>query len=409
MSVRIVAVGSLATYLKDLVESDEVLADMWVEGEVSSFSVPASGHGYFTIKDERSAIDCVIWKQTRLRQSFQPRIGDRIVVHGAATVYERTTRLQIRADVLYPAGAGILQLQLEQLRQRLEAEGLFDPERKRPLPLFPDRIGVVTSATGSVWHDIQRVLERRYPMAELVLAPAAVQGDAAPESVVSALARLAEHGVDVIIVARGGGSAEDLWAFNDERIVRAIFATPVPVISAIGHETDTTLADYVADERAATPSVAAEIVAPDLTAIDLTLSDIRTRMQTTVIRSLQQRRDILATAQFRLGVLSPTAQLATMDSTLQRERDRLARAIERAFEQRRQEVARHAVVLHALDPSTLLTRGYAWVSQAVGDEPVRLTRDLTGGDSLRLTFGDGSATVTVDDARPNMLNGRSSR
>lgn len=396
MIQTIVPVSSLATYLKDLVESDEVLADMWIEGEVSSFSVPASGHGYFTIKDDRSSIDCVIWKQQRVRQSFQPRVGDKIVVHGGTTVYERTSRLQIRADVLYPAGAGIQQLQLEQLRQRLEAEGIFDIDRKRPLPLFPERIGVVTSSTGSVWHDILRVLERRYPLAEVVLSPASVQGETAPESVVEALARLLVHGVDVIIMARGGGSAEDLWAFNDERIVRAIFASPVPVISAIGHETDTTLSDYVADMRAPTPSVAAEIVSPDLGTIDLALTDIRGQLQTTAVRSLQRRREALAVLQFKLATLSPANQLVTMASALERERERLDRATVRALDKRKQMIERQALVLQALDPAALLRRGYAWVSEFASDQPVRSVGVLTGGDTLRLTFGDGTATVHVD-------------
>lgn len=394
-SQRILDVGSLATYLKDLVESDEVLADMWVEGEVSSFTIAASGHGYFTIKDDRSAIDCVIWRAIRQRQSFQPRVGDQIVVHGSATVYERTSRLQITADVLYPAGAGILQLQLEQLRQRLEAEGLFDEDRKRPLPQFPTRIGVVTSPTGSVWHDILRVLERRYPLAEVILSPAAVQGDQAPDSVVNALARFRENPVDVIIVARGGGSAEDLWAFNDERIVRAIFAAPAPVISAIGHETDTTLADYVADRRAPTPSVAAELVSPDLPGIALALEDVRMAMYGSVLRGLQQRRDLVTSQQVRLGSLSPTAQLALMQSTLDHDLDRLKRAVREALSARSHMLERDQAVLTALDPARLLSSGYAWVATS-GGTGIRGAHDLHPGDTLSLTFADGSADATID-------------
>ena len=405
-SQRILDVGSLASYLKDLVESDEVLADMWVEGEVSSFTVAASGHGYFTIKDDRSAIDCVIWRPVRQRQSFQPRVGDQIVVHGSATVYERTSRLQISADVLYPAGAGILQLQLEQLRQRLEAEGLFDEDRKRPLPAFPRRIGVVTSPTGSVWHDIQRVLERRYPLAELVLSPAAVQGEQAPDSVVAALQRFDDYPVDAIIVARGGGSAEDLWAFNDERIVRAIFAAPAPVISAIGHETDTTLADYVADRRAATPSVAAELISPDLPGIALAIDDVRMSMYGSVLRSLQQRRDAVIAQQVRLGTLSPATQLAVMQTTLDHEQDRLTRATRDAIASRTHEVERHQAVLAALDPARLLRSGYAWISTANG-EPRRGVHQLRTGDTLSMAFADGSADATIDDLHPLTAGTRS--
>lgn len=392
---RILGVGNVASYLKDLVESDEVLADMWVEGEVSSFTVAASGHGYFTIKDDRSAIDCVIWKMVRQRQSFQPRLGDRIVVHGSATVYERNSRLQISADVLYPAGAGILQLQLEQLRLQLEAEGLFDVDRKRQLPMFPQRIGVVTSPTGSVWHDIQRVLERRYPIAEVVLSPAVVQGDTAPESMVAALNRFAEHPVDVIIVARGGGSAEDLWAFNDERLVRAIFAASAPVVSAVGHETDTTLADYVADQRAATPSVAAELVSPDLPGISLAVEDVRMSMYGSVLRALQARDDQLSGLHHRLSLVSPASQLETMERTLQLEQERLCRAIHDALDGRSQLVVRASIVLAALDPARLLSRGYAWVTTRDGDVAVRTAQGLASGHTLRLTFADSSIETDV--------------
>jgi exodeoxyribonuclease VII large subunit len=394
-SPRILSVGTIASYLKDLVESDEVLTDMWVEGEVSSFTVPASGHGYFTIKDDQSAIDCVIWKAIRQRQSFQPRPGDRIVVHGGATVYERTSRLQISADVLYPAGAGILQLQLEQLRLRLEAEGLFDVDRKRPLPTFPRRIGVVTSPTGSVWHDIRRVLERRYPIAEVILSPAVVQGEAAPDSVVAALDRFAEHPVDVIIVARGGGSAEDLWAFNDERLVRAMFAVPVPIVSAIGHETDTTLADHVADQRAATPSVAAELVSPDLPSISYAIEDVRMAMYGSVLRGLQQRIDQVAGIQYRLGLVSPAAHLETMNAMLQRASERLERALRDSLGARTHSVEREVLVLEALDPAKLLSRGYAWVAGKDDHLAVRSARGLRRGDGLQLTFADSSVDVAV--------------
>ncbi len=396
MSSRIIRVGSLASYLKDLIDSDEVLQDVWVEGEVSSFTVAASGHAYFAIKDDQSAIDCVMWKTARARQSFQPRVGDKIVVHGSATVYERTTRLQIRADVLYPAGAGILQLQLEQLRQKLEAEGLFDESRKRPLPQLPRRIGVVTSPTGSVWHDIQRVLQRRYPLAELILAPAVVQGDSAAETIVAALALLLEHEVDVIIVARGGGSAEDLWAFNDEMIVRAVFASTIPVISAIGHETDTTLIDYVADLRAPTPSAAAEMVAPDLSNVSQYLDELVDQMRASTARAVQRHTDALANLQFRLGLVSPASRLVAMRSALDVERERLRSAVARSIERRQATIVQNNALLHALDPASLLRRGYAWVSHEATGKAIRSATSLQAGQEVDLTWADGSARTTVN-------------
>jgi len=395
VSSRIIQVGLLASYLRELVETDELLQDVWIEGEVSSFSVPASGHAYFAIKDESAAVDCVMWKQTRLRQSFQPRVGDKIVVHGGATVYERNTRFQVKADVMYPAGAGILQLQLEQLKQRLEAEGLFDPSRKRPLPLFPDRIGVVTSATGAVWHDIQRVLARRYPLAELVLSPAAVQGDRAPDSVVAALHRLYPEAVDVIIVARGGGSAEDLWAFNDERIARAIFGSPVPVISAIGHETDTSLADLVADVRAATPSVAAEMAGPDIAGLALLVEDLRSQAAAAAIDTARAFQREVGHLQHRLALASPAATLALMRATLDSERQRLLAAAGHAIERRSQSVTAMAAVLHALDPGLLLQRGYAFITSTATGSPVRSAGMLATGDSFRAAFADGTVEATV--------------
>jgi exodeoxyribonuclease VII large subunit len=401
VSSRIIQVGLLASYLRELVETDDLLQDVWVEGEVSSFSVPASGHAYFAIKDETAAVDCVMWKQTRLRQSFQPRVGDKIVVHGGATVYERNTRFQVKADVLYPAGAGILQLQLEQLKQRLDAEGLFDPSRKRPLPLFPTRIGVVTSSTGAVWQDIQRVLARRYPLAELVLSPAVVQGDRAPGSVVSALQRLFSESVGVIIVARGGGSAEDLWAFNDERIARAIFGSPVPVISAIGHETDTSLADMVADVRAATPSVAAEMAGPDIAGLAALVEELKARSAEAAIDTADAHRRELAQLQHRLALASPAATLALMRSSLETERLRLRLAARHALERRAQAVDGMSAVLRALDPALILQRGYAFITDAATGSTVRSAGILAAGDVIRAAFADGSVDATVRDPATN--------
>ncbi len=402
MTTRIVPVGSLATYLRDLVESDEVLQDLWVEGEVTSFTVAASGHAYFTIRDDLAAIDCVMWRANRLRQTFQPAAGEKVFVHGRATVYERATRLQVQADVLHPAGAGLLQLQLEQLRQRLEAEGLFEPERKRPLPRFPQRIGVVTSTMGAVWHDIQRVLGRRYPLAELVLSSASMQGDAAPESVVDALRRVQEAGVDLVILARGGGSAEDLAAFNDERIARAIFACRVPVISAIGHETDTCIADMVADLRASTPSVAAELAAPDIAELAESILELTARSRTAVAGMVDRRRHGLESLQHRLLVASPSAQLAAMRVSLDAISARVQASAGYALERKAHECDRAAALLSALDPHAMMRRGFAHVVRASDESAVRRAADVTPGDHITVQFIDGHIHASVDDIRPAM-------
>ncbi len=397
MSSRIIKVGLLAAYLRELVETDDVMQDVWVEGEVSSFTVAGSGHAYFAIKDESATVDCVMWKQTRSRQSFQPRVGEMVVAHGGATIYERNTRFQIRTDVIYPAGAGILQLQLEQLTQKLEAEGLFDPTRKRPLPEFPRRIGVVTSETGAVWQDIQHVLRRRYPLVELVLAPAVMQGDRAPETVVAAIHQLQTAEVDVIIVARGGGSAEDLWAFNDERIARAIFASAVVTVSAIGHETDTTLADLVADLRAPTPSAAAEMVAPDIASLAILIEEWRWRALAAALGSIDLRNREVANAQHRLALLSPRAQLEAMSVALDAERRRLGAAVSHQLEGSRSDLELSRSLLHALDPASLMKRGYAHVSLDGTGARIRSSAGLKPGDRIRATFADGFAEATVDD------------
>lgn len=403
MSSRIIKVGLLAAYLRELVETDEVLQDVWVEGEVSSFTVAGSGHAYFSIKDESAAIDCVMWKQTRQRQSFQPRVGEMVVAHGGATIYEKNTRFQIRTDVIYPAGAGILQLQLEQLTQKLEAEGLFDPSRKRPLPQFPNRIGVVTSPTGAVWHDIQHVLQRRYPLVELILASAVVQGDRAPDSVVSAIQRLQTEDVDVIVIARGGGSAEDLWAFNDERIARAIFASGIVVVSAIGHETDTSVADLVADVRAPTPSAAAEMLVPDVATLAILVDDLRSRALGAALDAVASGAQEVANFQHRLALGSPRAQLDSTRVSLHAERLRLGSATRHHVERRGLQLDRARALLHALDPSSLLNRGYAHISRDSTGEPVRAAATLSTGDSIRATFADGAARAAVDSVTLNPL------
>jgi exodeoxyribonuclease VII large subunit len=387
----------LASYFRELVETDELMQDVWVEGEISSFTVAGSGHAYFAIKDETAAVDCVMWKPARMRQSFQPSIGDKVVVHGGATVYERTTRFQIKADVIYPAGAGIMQLQLEQLKQRLEAEGLFDPSRKRPLPQFPERIGVATSATGAVWHDIQHVLRRRYPLAHLVLAPTVVQGDKAPDSVVSSLRRLQDEGVDVIILARGGGSAEDLWAFNDERIARAVFASSVVVVSAIGHETDTSIADMVADLRAPTPSAAAEMVVPDIRGISLAIEEVMLQAQGTARDVIARRSREVTDLHHRLSLMSPKAQLVAMNASLASETTRMRAAASLLLERRTHELDRAASLLEALNPAAHFKRGFAHIANERSGETVRSAGMLGKGDRIRATFGDGMVGAMVQD------------
>ena len=265
--MRILTVSQAVSYLRELLESDLVLGDVWISGEVSGPRTQPSGHTYFVLKDASTQLRSVLFRAAQLRQRRLVDYltqGSQVIVHGRLTVYEARGELQIVVDFVQPAGVGLHHAQYERLRLQLEEEGLFDAARKRPLPLFPRRIGVVTSPAGAVFHDICNILRRRWPLAEVVLAPTPVQGQEAPIGVVTAIESLNLLGdVDVIIVARGGGSVEELWAFNEEPVARAVFGSLVPIVSAVGHETDYTICDYVADLRAPTPSAAAELVAPD--------------------------------------------------------------------------------------------------------------------------------------------------
>jgi exodeoxyribonuclease VII large subunit len=390
----------LTSYLRDVVESDELLQDVWIEGELSSYTVAASGHAYFTLRDDRTVLDGVMWKPMRLRQMYTPAVGDQAVVHGSITLYERASRYQVKADVVQPAGAGILQLQFEQLRQRLEAEGLFEPDRKRPLPLFPERIGVVTSPVGAVWHDIRQVIGRRYPLVELLLAPATVQGTGATASILSALETLnATEGLDLVVVARGGGSAEDLSTFNDERIVRAIFASRLPVVSAIGHETDITLADLVADLRAPTPSAAAEVIVPDVRELRALVVDLRRRQHAAVSSLTSDRRMVVRSLRQRLDRSSPHSALRGWRAEVVEIRSRLSRAAAWQVAGQKHAVELAQARLEALSPAAQFSRGWAFVTHDGGGTPVRSIAALGHGDRLTAALADGAVTARVIETR----------
>jgi len=370
--VRIFEVGEVMRHARGLLENDPLLADVWVHGEISSLSPPsANGHVYFCLREASSQLNCVLFRKDARRLRIPLEHGQSVIAHGCGTLYEPRSTFQLIADLVEPEGVGLAQLQFELLRQRLEDEGLFAPERKRPLPAFPRRIGVATSATGAVIHDIVRVLGRRYPLAEVVVAHCAVQGDGAPREIVAALARLNEYAaarlpdgeqasaIDVIILARGGGAPEELAVFNDEAVARAIFASAVPVISAIGHETDYTIADFVADVRAATPSVAAELVAPDLAVLQDAVLAARRRLVVSMVDLVQEQRQRLAVAQQRLAWHSPRGTIARRRQEADDLTQRLRAAVAQAVAARRHRLEARTLQLQALSPSMTLARGYA--------------------------------------------------
>ena len=364
--MRFLTVSQLNTYLRDLLDADDLLNDVWVEGEVSSFNRHFSGHCYFTLKEGDAQIGAVMWKSVAARMATLPANGDAVLAHGRVAFYEVRGQVQLYVDTLRPAGIGVLQAQFERLKERLAAEGLFDQSRKRPLPSLPRRIGIVTSPTGAALQDMLNILRRRYPLAEVIFAPCQVQGAGAVDTIIEALYALYETDVDVIIVARGGGAAEDLWTFNDERLARAVFASPVPVVSGVGHETDTTLIDFVADVRAPTPSAAAELVSPDMTELIDDIRQLRNRLDAAMTQRLTGARDEASHLNRRLALCSP-------ERRIRRDRQYIDDLIRRAtiMLERRIALARAHLDgvrgrLQALSPLATLDRGYAVVQSTTG-------------------------------------------
>ncbi len=391
------SVSELTAHIKDLMEGDPVLSDVRVAGEVSNLSRPTSGHLYFTLKDATSQIRCVMWRSQAARVARTLQNGDAVIARGRVSVYERDGIYQLYVEALVAQGAGDLNVEFERLKRKLEAEGLFDAARKRPLPAFPRALGVVTSPTGAAFQDILNVLRRRYPLVEVVLAPTAVQGDEAPEQIVRAIQRLNALGAcDVILVARGGGSLEELWAFNDERVARAIAASRVPVVSGVGHETDFTLADFAADVRAPTPSAAAEIITPDINELRMRVDELSAAMVARVSAQIDDGRAQLAALQRTLRLLSPANRLARQREKLLDLSRRLTAAQMNRLALTRLRLEGLRARLEDIGPAATLARGYAIVRRADG-QLVRSVGDARAGDALRVMVSDGEFRARVAD------------
>ena len=391
-------VSELTHYLRQLLDGDEMLQDIWVQGEVSNFSRPSSGHLYFTIKDSGASLRCVMWRNNALKQAYLPGEGDAVKAHGYISIYEAGGQYQLYADLLRPAGEGELYQEFLRLKARLEAEGLFESSRKRPIPPLPKCIGIVTSPTAAALRDMLNTLRRRYPLAEVVLAPTPVQGDEAPLSIVTALQninRLAKP--DVILLARGGGSIEDLWAFNDERVARAIFTSQAPVITGIGHETDFTIADFVADLRAPTPTAAAELATPDQLDLRASLDDLEQHLSRVAQAAIHTHRWAFADLRSRLELHSPRFRLQT-------DRQRLDEAARRASSAlyHRLQLAKAGLVgldqrLSALSPQAVLERGYAIITNPAG-QVVHSIHQAIHGERLNAHVSDGDFAARVEKA-----------
>jgi exodeoxyribonuclease VII large subunit len=399
-------VARVTRYVKQLIEADERLADLWVEGEVSNFVVSMSGHAYFTLKEAQCQLRCVMFRQQLARIRVRPQNGDLCVAHGALRVYEAQGTYQLYAEFVAPSGLGELQLRLEELRARLDGEGLFDESRKRPLPAWPRRIGVVTSSTGAVLQDIRTVAARRWPVAELVLAATAVQGDSAAPQICQAIEDLNDFGsVDVIIVARGGGSLEDLWPFNEESVARAIFASRIPVVSAIGHETDITIADLVADRRAPTPSAAAELVVPDILDVRQRLADLSQTFRWLVERQIDSRVASLRDREIVLERFSPEEVLERYRSELNSLARRARLSVTHDLALKNERLRTRELQLEALSPIAILDRGYSIVWQEATRQVVRSVDQVEDGTLLRTRVSNGEIASQVTSASRHSKSG----
>lgn len=391
------SVTDLTRYLRDLLESDEFLQDVWVQGEISNFSRPASGHLYFTLKDSGASLRCVMWRNSVIRQQFLPRDGEAVEAHGAISIYEAGGQYQLYADLLRPAGEGALFQEFLRIKALLETEGLFDPARKRPLPRWPRRIGIVTSPTGAALRDMLNTLRRRYPLAEVTLAPTPVQGVEAPAGIIAALQainRLTHP--DVILLARGGGSVEDLWAFNDESVARAIAASQAPVITGVGHETDFTIADFVADLRAPTPTAAAELATPNLADLRLTLDDYAGRIARLAQTVVSAQRWVLSAQGSRLALHSPHAALQAGLQRLQTLQQRTSAALLHSLQMRQARLQGVTSRLEALNPSSILKRGFALIADEQGTV-ISSVRQISTGEHLDVHVYDGDFGVRVEN------------
>ena len=414
-----VSVRELNAYIKSLIDSDGYLGSVAVRGELSNYKVYPSGHHYFTLKDAESSVRCVMFRSAASKLRFRPESGMGVIVYGRVSVYPRDGAYQLYCEAILPEGSGALQLAYEQLREKLAKEGLFDREHKKPIPRYPERIAVVTSSAGAAVHDIIRVLRRRWPLAKVILLPVRVQGEEAPPEIAAAIRWASAHKIaDTLITGRGGGSIEDLWAFNDERVARAIYDCEIPVISAVGHEPDVTIADFVADLRAATPSNAAELAAPDVNELLQAIDSARSRLDRAVLKkvgagresldALASRRVLVSATGFieqrrlRLDALKTRLEgtlgfVERLKSRLEAASARLNGAADASLAARKNEYVRLAAKLDALSPLKVLSRGYAIALDAEG-RAVKDARGVAVGERLTVKLNSGALGCRVEES-----------
>jgi len=394
--VAVHSVSDVTKYIKNIFDGERALQNIMIRGELSNFKRYASGHCYFTLKDAGASLKSVMFRSRAQSLRFEPVNGLKVVVTGTVSVYERDGVYQLYADRMMPEGAGELALAFEQLKERLTAEGLFAPEHKQPLPKFPHTIGVVTSVSGAVLRDIYHVAKRRNPSVQLVLYPVQVQGEGSAEQVAAGIRFFNEkYPVDVLIVGRGGGSAEDLWSFNEEIVVRAIFASRLPVISAVGHETDYTLADFVSDVRAATPSQAAELAVPDTAELARYVEALAARLQGRAQGALAAKKSRLSGLLTRSVLRNPQQLLDARRQRLDMAAEKLRQLTENRLQQQKHALALQVEKLELMDPLKVLLRGYGIVSGAEG-KILRSAAELEAGQRVQVRLADGGFAAVVE-------------
>ena len=397
MSLNTVTVGQLNLYIKSLLEGDSKLSYISIVGEISNFKAHfASGHMYFTLKDDTAALKCVMFKGNAMRLRFVPKDGMKVVCSGRISVYERDGVYQLYAENMVPDGEGDLMAKLEEIKKKLLAEGLFDDSRKKPIPEFPKKVAVITSETGAAVRDIFNVLSRRYPLCDILLCPATVQGSEAPKSLISALEKVYKTDSDVIIIGRGGGSIEDLWCFNDEALARTIASSPIPVISAVGHETDFTICDFVADLRAPTPSAAAELAVPDARLLLDNVLRIERNLKAALSEKIAGREKNLSLINGSLIFSSPEDGIISKRSLLvDRTTDRICSQFDRIITKKENDFLNKISLIEALSPMKTLLRGFATAEKQ--GKIVSSVVQLNVGDSIKLRLFDGSADCKIQN------------
>ncbi len=396
MALQPVSVTQLTQYIKLLLDRDEILSQACVRGELSNYKIHSSGHHYFTLKDEGAVISCVMFRSDAMRLRFRPETGMKVILSGRVSLFPKSGQYQIYVSHMQPDGVGDLAVAFEQLKKKLSAEGLFDPAQKKPLPRYPGTVALVTSPTGAAVQDMIRILGRRWPLARVLVCPVRVQGAGAAEEIAAMLDYVDGHDLaDVIITGRGGGSTEDLWAFNEEIVARAIARCDIPVISAVGHEPDVTIADFAADVRAATPSNGAEIAVCDQSELRDALGQLTVRLTRAQDRRISALTDRLNRLRSSPVMRSPEGAIQQRELLLELLRQRLEHAGTRRFQQEEQRLARLAGRLDALSPLKVLARGYALASREDGTV-IRAAGELAPGEPIRLRLGQGSARCTVD-------------